>query len=1106
MSAHRIGITTTPPRPPTPDGPVLQVLGPMSARYAGHEVPLGPPRRRALLALLLIRLGRVVPTSALVEGLWRDDPPLRAVATLQSHVSHLRRSLAPAGGPGGASVLRYQAPGYVLQLSPDQVDAQLFEQLASSGRQLLTRDPLAARDRLTRALSLWRGAPYAEFAAHQPLADESTRLEQVRLTTLEASAEAALALGRPAEVVTELEREARQHPTRERLVGHLMTALFRTGRQAEALKVYEWTRGHLVEEYGVDTTAELQRLHVALLRQELGDEEPAGAPGRWAASGSAGVSVGAPPVSGAAPRAVATTARSCAAGPAARSRAPRVRPIPYEPSPRRPGTAPPMTGRDRELRRLVVATAGAAEGRGHLSCVFGSSGLGKTHLVMELAQRIRDGDSDIETVRGSSFSGEGVPQYWLWTQVLRLLSASRPDAFQEAAAPFGTLLAPLLPGWREAGTSGGQGCEPEGSRDPFRVHDAVCEILFALAARRPLVLLLEDVHWADTASLEVLRLLATRRQGQCLSLVLTGWDLEAWPDASRFRLMTEVLKGPRTEILRLTGLARSDVAVLVHAQAGPGVDERLVDALHRQGTGSPYFVLQMLSYLGGARDLRDSGAADELLGLVTAYARKVLRQEFAMLPEPFLRLLRLCAVVAPDIEVDALCRASDGNSAIALVESAIRYGLLAPDPNRPGRLRLGCPQAQEVLTAELTDAARERLHARYAEALSMRPDAESAPEQADRVAHHAWHARGAMPAQRVLPWLLRAAANAEPRLASDDRETWLRRAMRTVRLLPDDASARELEHRLHLELGQLLAHVRGFGDTEAEAEFNRGRAEEAGTADDPVALSMLGASLLVRGRYDDSRQLALLLRDIAERTDEPTARLGAAYGEATVLFVRGRLSEALAELEQGVGLADRYSREGRLPERMYQSDPRVYFRCYEVLARWLTGDRDTVAEQRRGLLRLTRHDSRPWDRIHALYSHAVVATWEGDVETARSSCAEGIGLAVEHGLYYWKMMLRLPLGWALAHSGRGEGIAEMRDALAELRLSGTRIRQPLHLGLLAQAQHHVGQVEEAVDTLRTLLAVVELRSEYVYLHSALPATRLLRDLLGGGLLEPSLRE
>lgn len=221
--------------------------------------------------------------------------------------------------------------------------------------------------------------------------------------------------------------------------------------------------------------------------------------------------------------------------------------------------------------------------------MFGSSGLGKSHLMMELVRRLQGVDETMETVRSSCFSGEGVPPYWLWTQVLRRLSAARPEAFEAAAAPFGSLLASLLPGYT------GDGHGPDGPPSPFRVHDALCEVLLSLAAQRPLVLLLEDVHWADTVSLDLLRLLTTRRQGHPLSIVLTGWDLEAWPDASRFRVMTEVLKGPDAEILRLAGLARSDIATLVDAHAGPGVDERVIDALHRQSTGSPYFVLQMLS-------------------------------------------------------------------------------------------------------------------------------------------------------------------------------------------------------------------------------------------------------------------------------------------------------------------------------------------------------------------------------------------------------------------------------------------------------------------------------------------------------------------------------
>ncbi|MFD3981002.1 BTAD domain-containing putative transcriptional regulator [Streptomyces griseus] len=1104
MFVHQADGASQPSSPPAPSGPELQVLGPMSARYERRDVALGPPRRRALLALLLIRLGRVVPTTVLIEELWRDARPQQAVATLQSHISHLRRALAPAAGPGRSAILRHQAPGYVLRLASDQVDAYRFEQLVSTGRRLLTgQNPLAARDHLTRALTLWHGAPYAEFHTHPSIADESARLEQMRLTALESSAEAGLLLGRTAEVIAELEREVRQHPARERMVGHLMTALFRSGRQAEALEMYAYTRNYLAEEFGVDTSADLQKLHTALLRQELGGRA------RGAAGGPAR------PGATVFPRQVRTTMSSTRARPAAtwapaepaepaagarempdgRERETPTGSAAPVPAPDEPGVASPLIGRERELNVLVAAMAETAAGRGHLACVLGFSGLGKTHLVMELVHRLRALDENIETVRSSSFSGEGVPPYWLWTQVLRRLATARPEAFRSAAAPFGALLAPLLPGW-QPGPGGDPG--PGDPPNPFRTHDALCEILLDLAARRPLVLLLEDVHRADTASLDVLRLLANRRQGHALGIVLTGWDLETWPDGSRYPTMTGILRGPNTQVLRLGALTLPDVTALAEAHSGPGVDRRVVEALHRQSVGSPSFVLQMLSLLREAGDLRDPGNADELIGLVVPCARKVLRQEFAELPGPVLRLLRLCAIAAPDIEGDSLCRAAGGDGAVAIVESAVRHGLLAAGPRPAGRLRLTPPRAREVLVGDLTGEESRRLHAAYAYALSPRSAGESTPERSDRVAHHVWRAGGAVPPERALPWLLSAAENAGSRLAAGDRQMWLRRAISVSGSLPEGSATRGLVPRLHGELAHLLGHVRGFGDSEAESEILRGYTP--GTpphrSDDPAALSMLSVSLLVRGRYDESGRLTDRLKAIAARTGDPAARLGAVYGEGMTMFIRDRLPDALRSFEHGVELSERLAREGRLPDGMYRSDPRVYFRTHDVFARWLMGERSAAAEQGRRLLRLTQWGDRPWDRVHALYVNAMVAAWEGDPDAAGDFGAQGVELSAQHGLSSWAAMLNVPLGWALAHGGQREGIPKMMNALTEMRLSRTRIHLPLHLGLLAQAQHLAEQREGAVDTLRTLLAVVEHHREYVYLNSALPSTLLLDELLG----------
>ncbi|WP_030671030.1 BTAD domain-containing putative transcriptional regulator, partial [Streptomyces rimosus] len=1122
-------------------GPVLRVLGPMSARLDGEDLPLGPPRRRALLALLLIRLGRVVPTELLIEELWHEDPPRHPVATLQSHLSHLRRVLAPAAGQGASSVLRYQAPGYVLQLAPEQVDAYRFERMVADGRQLLDRrDPRGARDRLTEALELWQGSPYTEFGAQPPLSDETARLEQVRLTALEACAEARLTLGAPEEVAAELGLEVRHHPTRERLVGHLMTALSRLGRQAEALEVYERTRSHLVEEFGVDTAAELQRVHTAILRQELDDHGPANgvvpaaAP---AAPPAAEASLAPADPSARTQEAAAAPVRAAAAqspargggvadrgtavtGPARGARAAGARRVrgagraapvraasaPDGSSAAEDTTAPwPFIGRDQELYRLVTAAAGAVTGEGHVACVLGAAGVGKTRLLMELAPALEDGDA-LEVVWSHCFPGEGVPPYWLWTQVLRRLCSTRPDAFRSATAPFGSLLAPLMP--EQSAGPGGQDHEDDWAQARFLTHDAVCEVLLTLAAERPLVLLLEDLHWADAASLDLLRLLGTRRQGQRISIVLTARDFEGDSDASIRRILAEVLRSPRTESLRLGGLPRSAVAALVESRAGYGVGDDVIEVLHERSKGNPYFVMQLLSLLGDVRRLHDADATDVLLAQIPTGVREALRQRFAGLPEPALRVLRLCAVIGTEIDTDLLHRTATEDEPVApALETAIRAGLLGEDPHHPGRLHFVHALVRETLVDVLARNERQQLHARVAGALCAR-GGQVGDDEYERLAHHTWHAQDALPARQALPRLLRAAEQAEQQLAYEKVETWLRRAVHLAGLLPrDDASARSLEQRLYVQLGQLLATVRGYGDAEAEAALSRGRALGAIThaPEDPSVLWALCAAFLVTGRYDESGRFARLLRDIGGRTRHPVAQLGAAYGKGVALHVRGRLPEALAELERSVGLADRFAREGRSLARTFQHDPRVSCRSYDAFTHWILGDRDTALGRRRQLQALTAYESRPSDRCFALYVDAVLAAWEGDPDTARASGSEGARVAEEHGLLYWKAMLRLTEGWSLAHLGRADaGLDLMHTSIAELRPSRSHLRLPLHLGLLAQAQHHVGRRDDAAATLRKMLAVIEHRRERVYLHPALPATTLLHDLLGRQVTETAI--
>ena len=242
----------------------LRLLGPVRAARAGREISLGGPKQRAVLALLLLDAGRVVPADHLVEAVWRGSPPPGAAKTLRSYVSRLRALL----GPDAALVAR--GGGYVITADPGQVDAGRFERLMAAGQAALgAGEVAAAAGRFREALALWRGRALADVCEVEPLALESARLEELRLAAVEGRVEADLALGRHAEVTGELECLVAEYPLRERLWRLLVLALYRAERQADALAAYRRARALLAGELGLEPGEELRRLEQAVLRQEV---------------------------------------------------------------------------------------------------------------------------------------------------------------------------------------------------------------------------------------------------------------------------------------------------------------------------------------------------------------------------------------------------------------------------------------------------------------------------------------------------------------------------------------------------------------------------------------------------------------------------------------------------------------------------------------------------------------------------------------------------------------------------------------------------------------------------------------------------------------------
>ena len=252
----------------------FRILGPLEVWHAGREVSLGGPKPRALLAVLLLHPNEVVPADRLIDELWGEDSPERAAAALRVNVSRLRKALPQ-------DVLTTRSPGYVVGVEPDELDLHRFEQLVDEGRGLLARGLAAdASERLCDALSLWRGPALADFAYESFAQAAIARLEEIRLGAVELRIDADLALGRHDELVGELESLVAEHPLRERMRRYLMTALYRSGRQAEALDAYQDARRALVDELGIDPSPALQELERAILRQDPALDVEASAPAR----------------------------------------------------------------------------------------------------------------------------------------------------------------------------------------------------------------------------------------------------------------------------------------------------------------------------------------------------------------------------------------------------------------------------------------------------------------------------------------------------------------------------------------------------------------------------------------------------------------------------------------------------------------------------------------------------------------------------------------------------------------------------------------------------------------------------------------------------------
>ncbi|MGA4987500.1 AAA family ATPase [Nonomuraea bangladeshensis] len=715
----------------------FHVLGPFSVSVDGRPVDVGGPRPRLLLARLLLARGATVSVDALLDALYGGEPPARAVGTLHTHVSHLRRLLEPGRAPRTPSaVLVNRPPGYAL--GPHRLDADEFARLSAEGDQ-------------DAALALWRGTPYEEFADVPWLRPEVERLHQAHLAARE---QRLAALAPSPATAAELAELARAHPLRESLWEALARVLYRLGRQADALDALRTARRHLAEELGLDPGPGLRRLESMILTQDpaLGETTPA---------------LPDPAPGGASPGAEGT------------------------------GGGPVVVGRAGPLDRLAELAAEVEAGRTRIAVISGEPGIGKTWLAEEFA-RGRQARGWL-VAWGHCHERSGAPPLWPWRQIARELLE------QGGAEPPAALL----------DADDGPG-DPEGETGEarFRLHREVARHFAAAAAERPLLLLIDDLQWADTASLGLLADLARLLRGR-VAVVITVRSGEGPPAMYDALAMVSRSHALRLPLAGLDAAAVAELSGLDHGQAA---------ALAERTGGNPLFIRETLHLAAG-------GGLARALATVPEGLADVLRQRIGRLPAPHRAVLEAAAVAGDATDhlllAGALAAVTPAEAGAVPVEEAVAAAraarLLADDRTFTHDL------IRETCYADLPPARRAALHLAVLRGLASRPAADPAT-----MAAHALAAGPAATAEAV-ELCVAAAGRAASRHAYDDAVTWWRRAADTHGRIPGADPSRHVR----LLLGLVRAQLDAGDGFSARATRNEAVLAADATGDDTLTAQAL---------------------------------------------------------------------------------------------------------------------------------------------------------------------------------------------------------------------------------------------------------------------------
>jgi DNA-binding SARP family transcriptional activator len=946
----------------------------------------------------------------------------------------LRQALFTLRKVTRSAAIVLDAATVTLDLTAVAIDVNEFERCVADGT------PAA----LERAAALYRGELLEGIAAQEAPFEEWLLAERERLRELALEALAKLlahqrdaaSTGAAAQTAVRL---LGIDPLQESVHRVLMRLYLDSGRRPAALRQYQLCVSALQRELGVEPEAETKRLYHDILRQ-----------------------------------------RSSRAAPAVDART-----TPTAPPESLPRDGP-LIGRDAELERLRALLAEAGAGRGHVAAVIGEAGVGKSRLVAEVAADVAARGGRL--LLGRCYDAEQILSFGPWVDALR---GGRIDAETDVLINLNSLrraaLARLLPESAPAGHD--PGLAPD---DVRQVFESVAQVLHSLAARQPLLVILEDVHWADEMSLRLVSFLGRRLKACPILVMVTAReeDLESVPMLRR--TLDDLARDHHLVDVRLAPLSRVDTLALVRTLAGTQSDvaaiTRLVEQVWTASEGNPFVTIEMMRACSQAAESPPSALT------LTQSVHAIVMRHLDTLSPRARELAAVAAVIGREFEFTLLSRAAglDDVETAEVLEELVRRRVVG---SRDERFDFTHDRIREVAYGTLLTERRRALHARIVEAIeSVYRD--RLDDHVERLGDHA--SRGEV-WDKAVTYLRLAGAKAVTCSANVEAARCLERALAALEHVPARRETQEIGIDIRYELDSPLMALGAY-----DRRLERFREAEA------LAATLGDRKRLVRalawgiqnfpflGRTRDAMRMAQRCLELARGIDDPMLELVVRQTVGRAEWEAGAYAEAVARLRQNVGtLALELDRPH--PGTLRPVRAAVISRYWLVLCLAELGEFDEGSALAEEALQFSERWDHPWSRALSYRIIAAVALRRGDLEGALPAAARSLELCTTNEVPYMFPALASLYGYVLALSGRiGDGVALMERAQAVARETAAESAEPMRRAQLGEGYLLAGRPEAARDLAVEAFELAEERGEQGY---AAWARRLLAEIAG---VAPSL--